>query len=146
MTRKRGMRVAVRAEMLRWARERAGFCGRDLERRVPQFPACVGGEKQPTLKQLENFAKDTHTPVGFLFLAEPPEEVVPIPDFRTVADTGVRLPSPDLLDTLYLSQQRQDWYRDFARAMSAAPLSFVGAVHVQDDVTHTAATIRAALG
>lgn len=140
------MRVAVRPKMLRWARERAGRGVRDLERRIPQFPAWERGEKEPTLKQLENFARATHTPVGFLFLAEPPEEVVPIPDFRTVADTGVRRPSPDLLDTLYLCQQRQDWYRDFARAMGEAPLPFVGAVHVQDDVAHTAATIRAALG
>lgn len=140
------MRVAIRPEMLRWARERAGRGVRDLERRIPQLPAWERGEKEPTLKQLEDFAKATHTPVGFLFLAEPPEEVVPIPDFRTVADTGVRRPSPDLLDTLYLCQQRQDWYRDFARAMGEAPLPFFGAVHVQDDVTHTAATIRAALG
>ena len=139
-------RVAVRPEMLRWARERAGRGVRDLERRIPQFPAWERGEKEPTLKQLENFARATHTPVGFLFLAEPPEEVVPIPDFRTVADTGVRRPSPDLLDTLYLCQQRQDWYRDFARVMGEAPLPLVGAVHVQDDVEHTATTIRAALG
>jgi len=50
------MRVAVRPEMLRWARDRAGYGARDLERRMPQFPAWVRGEKQPTLKQLEDFA------------------------------------------------------------------------------------------
>lgn len=139
------MRVAIRPEMLRWARDRAGAGARDLERRLPQFPAWVRGEKQPTLRQLEDFAKATHTPVGFLFLTEPPVETVPIPDFRTVADAGVRRPSPDLLDTLYLCQQRQDWYRNFARTAGEAPLPFVGTVSVRDDVIQTAASIRAAL-
>jgi Zn-dependent peptidase ImmA (M78 family) len=139
-------RVAVRPEMLRWACERVGSDVRGLAARIPQLPAWERGEKQPTLKQLESFAKATHTPVGFLFLPEPPDEALPIPDFRTIADARIRRPSPDLLDTLYLCQQRQDWYRDFARAMGERPLPFVGAVRAHADEVHTAATIRHALG
>lgn len=140
------MRVEVKPELIRWARERAGFELDTLAHRIPQLSAWERGEKQPTLKQLEGFAKATHTPVGFLFLAEPPVEQVPIPDFRTVADVAIRRPSPDLLDTLYLCQQRQDWYRDFMRSTGEAPLPFVGAAGVTDDVARTAATIRHALG
>jgi Zn-dependent peptidase ImmA (M78 family) len=140
------VRVPVRPEMLRWACDRAGYDLHDLAHRIPQLPAWVGGEKQPTLKQLENFAKATHTPVGYLFLAEPPEEPVPIPDFRTVADTRRPRPSPDLLDTVYLCQQRQDWYRDFARSMGDEPLPFVGSSRLGDDVTKAASAIRNALG
>lgn len=139
-------RVSVRSEMLRWACERAGYDVRDFALRFPQLPAWQRGEKQPTFKQLEAFAKATHTPFGYLFLTEPPEEPVPIPDFRTVRDARVRRPSPDLLDIVYLCQRRQDWYRDFARAQGDEPLTFVGAASVHDDVVQTAATIRAALG
>ena len=139
------MRVEIRPELLRWAYGRAGFALDTLTRRIPQLPAWERGEKQPTLKQLEGFAKATHTPVGYLFLPEPPVERVPIPDFRTVANERIERPSPDLLDTLYLCQQRQEWYRDFARSMGEVPLPFVGSVRTSDDVVRSAARIRDAL-
>jgi len=139
-------RVAIRPTMLRWACERAGLDIEALAHRIPQLPAWERGEKQPTFKQLEAFAKATHTPFGYLFLPEPPEEPVPIPDFRTMRDARVRRPSPDLLDIVYLCQHRQDWYRDFARAEGEEPLPFVGAANVNDDVVRAAAAIREALG
>jgi len=139
-------RLTIRPEMLRWACERAGFEIGALTRRIPQLPAWALGEKQPTLKQLEGFAKATHTPVGYLFLPEPPTERVPIPDFRTIASERIDRPSADLLDTLYICQQRQEWYRDFARSMGDPPLSFVGSVPAAADVVPTAARIRHALG
>ena len=140
------VRVPIPPKMLRWACERASLEVSDLVLRFPQLPAWERGEKQPTFKQLEAFAKATHTPFGYLFLPEPPEEPVPIPDFRTVRDARMRRPSPDLLDMVYLCQHRQDWYRDFARAEGEEPLPFVGGANVRDDVAQTAAAIREALG
>ena len=139
-------RVTVRPELLRWACERYGVDIGVMTQRFPKLPDWERGEVRPTLKQLEAFAKATHTPIGYLFLSEPPVERVPIPDFRTVANRRIRGPSPDLLDTVYLCQQRQEWYRDFARTMGEAPLDFVGSVRVKDDVVQTAARIRRALG
>jgi Zn-dependent peptidase ImmA (M78 family) len=139
-------RVAVKPELVRWARLRASLRLEALERRFPKLEAWEGGEALPTLKQLERFARATHTPVGFLFLDEPPVERVPIPDFRTMARGGpVERPTPDLLDTIYLCQQRQDWYRDFARAVGEEPLGLVGSARLGDDVVATAARIRDAL-
>jgi len=139
-------RVPVRPELIRWARERAGYGVDTLAGRFGKLDAWERGEVRPTLKQLEAFAKATHTPVGFLFLQEPPDERVPIPDFRTVANAHLGHPSPELLDTIYLCQQRQDWYRDFARSMHEPALDFVGSAHLDDDVVGTAATLRHALG
>lgn len=131
--------------MLTWARERSRLDMAYFDKRFPQLERWESGEAHPTFKQLESFAKATHTPVGYLFLAEPPREVVPIPDFRTVADASVRQPSPDLLDTVYLCQQRQDWYRDFARSAGDHRLQFVGSIRVGDDIVRSAAAIRKAL-
>ena len=83
--------------------------------------------KRPTLKQLEDFAKATHTPFGVLFLPERPEEQLPIPDFRTVKQGPLR-PSPELLDTIYAMQRRRDWLREERIEGEAEPLGFVGSV------------------
>jgi Zn-dependent peptidase ImmA (M78 family) len=140
------VRVAVRPEMFRWARERAGLGLGALASRFPSLDAWERGGVQPTLKQLESFAQATHTPVGYLFLPEPPVEKVPIPDFRTMGSERLERPSADLLDTLYLCQQRQEWYRDFARTEGESPLPFVGSVSLASGIEETAARIRGALG
>ena len=139
-------RVAIQPELLRWACERAGLASADLEHKFPLFSAWERGDAQPTLKQVEAFAKATYTPVGYLFLQEPPVEKVPIPDFRTVDNQYVGHPSPNLLDTIYVCQQRQEWYRNHARSMGETPLAFVGSATLRDDIVETAARIRSALG
>jgi hypothetical protein len=139
-------RVVIKPELLRWACERAGYAVADLEHRFPQLTAWERNDAQPTLKQVEAFAKATHTPIGYLFLQKPPIETIPIPDFRTMDNKHVGHPSPDLLDTIYVCQQRQEWYRDFARSTGEKPLPFVGSASVRDDVVGTAARIRAELG
>ena len=76
-------RVTVKPEILRWARERADRSVESLRSRFPRYERWERGEAAPTLKQLEAFAKATYVPVGYLFLSQPPEERIPIPDLRT---------------------------------------------------------------
>ena len=140
------MRVEVKPALLRWACERAGFDTGELAERIPQLPAWERGEAKPTLKQIEHLAKTVHAPVGYFFLQEPPVERVPIPDFRTVGNEYLNHPSPDLLDTIYICQQRQEWYRDFARSTGENTCSFVGTTDLTHDVETVAARIRHALG
>jgi Zn-dependent peptidase ImmA (M78 family) len=140
------MRVEVKPTLLRWARYRAGLDLDDLAGRFPRLADWESGERQPTIRQLEEFAKATRTPVGYLFLPEPPTERVPIPDFRTIGNRRIEHPSPDLLDTIYLCQQRQEWYRDFARSQGDESLRFVGSATLRNDVQETATLIRDQLG
>lgn len=140
------MRVEVKPELLRWARERSGVEIEALTHKFPRLFDWENGEAQPTLNQLEQFAKATHTAIGYLFLPEPPIEAVPIPDFRTVGNRHIAHPSPDLLDTIYICQQRQEWYADFSRSTHEDALSFVGSARLAGDIKDTAGAIRNALG
>ena len=140
------IRVEIKPELLTWARERAGLEDTALTHRFPKLHEWELGAAKPTLKQLEKFATATHTPVGFLFLQEPPVEAIPIPDFRTVRGQRIQRPSPDLLDMIYVCQQRQEWYRDFAKLERNSPLPFVGSVNLNSNVEKAAAAIRNVLG
>ena len=138
-------RVTVEPVLLRWASERSGLSADSLRRRFPKFETWENKETRPTFKQLEAFAKAVHVPVGYLFLSTPPDEVLPIPDLRTVEGRALDVPSPDLLDTLYICQRRQAWYVDCARSMGEEPLGFIGSTRVGDSAVAVAARMRDAL-
>ena len=139
-------RVSIQPALLRWARERSQRSAVELQKRFPQLEAWEQGNTLPTLKQLEAYARATRTPIGYLFLPEPPIEAMPVTDFRTIGDADVNRPSPDLLDMLYLCQQRQDWYRDEARTSGEPTLEFVGSIETSKDTITAAARLRDTLG
>ncbi len=136
------LRVPIKSELLRWARLRAGRTVDSLTRTFPRYEQWESGKLQPTLKQLERLAKTLHVPLGFLFLEAPPEENLPIPDFRTTPGAKLSQPSPELLETIYLCEQRQEWYRDYLISLGERPLPFVGSVTPEDDANTVATEIR----
>ena len=139
-------RVAANPLLVRWARERAGYSLDDLSESY-QVSQWEQGTLKPTFTELEKFSKKTHTPIGYFFLSEPPNERMPssISDFRVVGNAEIVNPSINLLDTVYLCQQRQDWYREEVIAAGEQPLSFVGSLTTSEDETRAAETIRSAL-
>ncbi len=139
------VRVPVEPTLLTWAADRSGIARDNLEKRFPKLQIWEAGELDPTFNQLQDFASATHAPLGFLFLPEPPVEHLPIPDFRTLKNSGVARPSPDLLDTIYLCQSRQDWYREHAVVEEYDPVPFVGSVSVDDPIVQVADKIRQAI-
>ena len=138
--------IAASIPVLRWAARRARLDDADLAARFPKWPLWLSDDAQPTLKQLEDFAHLSHTPFGYFFLPQPPALALPVPDFRTLRDEVLTEPSSELLDTLYLCQQRQDWYRDHARMHGLPVLSFVGSASVQEAAEAVAQRLRETLG
>ncbi|MCP9452225.1 MAG: ImmA/IrrE family metallo-endopeptidase [Nitrospira sp.] len=137
--------VAASVPVLRWAATRARLDESVLAARFKKWPQWLSGEARPTLKQLEDFARLTHTAIGYFFLPQPPTLALPVPDFRTLRNEALREPSSDLLDTLYLCQQRQDWYREHARLHRLPALPFVGSVSLQEPPEVVAQRLRETL-
>lgn len=141
------LRVPVEPALLSWAIERSGQDPEELYARAElrDLPLWQRREKSPTFKQLEKFARVTHAPFGYFFLSEPPDERVPIPDFRTVGNLNVDRPSPNLLSTIFLCQQRQEWYRAYAQTNGHEPLPYVGSVSVDSQAEPVADELRRTL-
>ncbi len=139
-------RVAINEGVLLWALDRAGLTPDLLQSKFPKIEQWISGESQPTLRQLESLAKTTRTPLGYLFLSQPPEERLPIPYFRTL---GNRLPtrlSPEFIDTVQMMQQRQEWLREFLIEEGQEALNFVGSSHIDEPALFIAERIRRTLG
>jgi Zn-dependent peptidase ImmA (M78 family) len=138
--------VPVKPELIRWAVERSGLPRQQLADQFPHLREWQSGARLPTLKQLEKFAKRTMTPLGYLFLPEPPAEELPLPDFRRVDDRPLGRPSPNLLDTIHDMQRRQQWMRDRLIEQGHEELPYVGSVTHHSHMESLANRIRTTLG
>lgn len=140
------MNLSIKPEIIRWARERAGLEIDDLLKPFPKFGEWEAGASSPTLSQLEKLARKVCAPLGYFFLPKPPEEKLPISDFRSVGDAPVQNASPDLLETVFSMQRRQAWYREFIIEEGATPLGFVGSASLRDNPSEVAGRMKTALG
>ncbi len=145
----RRQQITLTPEVLRWARERADLSQERLAEKMNVKPERVkewesAGEL--SIAQADRLAARTYTPLGYLYLSKPPEEPLPIRDFRTRGDGPPRRPSVNLLDTVYQMQRRQNWMRDDLIEGGADPLPFVGAYSLADCHTVVADAMRAELG
>lgn len=140
----------INPAMLSWARERSGIamdlfarkCGTS-EERLQQWE---DGAHDITFNQAMTFADKAHVPFGYLYLATPPVETLPIPDLRTLQGKGVQRPSAELLDLLKIMLQRQEWYREYLQQQFMGPAKLSGRFSSQDSVMTIVLDMRLKLG
>jgi hypothetical protein len=81
--------TAASIPVLRWAAKRAKLTSSILTSHFPNWSKWLRGEEQPTLEELEDFARLTEVPFGFLFLPKPPKHLLPNKKAYTVSVKGV---------------------------------------------------------
>lgn len=133
--------------MLKWARQRSGLDSISFAKFLNLKNPSVVNEWEQTgeirLTQLEKIAKKAYVPVGYLFLDTPPEDKLPIPDFRKTTDTNSGSgASSELIDTIRLCQFRQDWFEDKVIKESSKKLGFVHSAEINSSIQEIAASIR----
>ena len=137
--------VAIEKSVLLWALERSGRAFK-IEQRFPKLSEWLKGESMPTLRQLEDLAKATYTPLGYFFLPEPPVEQLPIPYFRTDKNQFMHQFSAELIETVQIMKRRQNWMRDYLIEQGHDPLPFVNSVDLAEDPSYVAQKMRKTLG
>ncbi len=105
--------TGINPDMLRWARERAGYSVEQVAHRRKVSSETVQqweeGESYPTWRQLEDLAhKDYHRATGFFFLDTPPDENTVSAEFRRLPDRALAALEPDTLYAIRQARIRQD--------------------------------------
>jgi len=121
-------RALIQKELLSWARARAGLDAADAAKGITtreKWEAWEAGTDFPSFKQALDAAKRLYVPFGYLFLNNPPDETLPLPDLRTKRAAGAK-PSPAFLDVIYDALRKQEWYHDYLLEQDADPAPFAG--------------------
>lgn len=121
------VRVKISPETLLWATERSGLNMDSLNDIYPKAIDWIKEESEPTVKQLESFAKKIHVPFGFLFLTEVPNEELPVTFYRS---NGKVIDNPPLVikDLVNQIKGKQEWLKDFLLENNYDRLKFIGAL------------------
>ena len=130
--------------MITWAIRRAGYQLDDFVEKFPKVLGWLNKVNQPTVNQLEDFSNKVHLPFGYLFLPEPPEELLPITFFRTGRGTTNQV-SLNVQETVRLLKYRQDWLSEYLQEAGEEPLPFVARFGLQNTPEEIAADIRTTL-
>lgn len=138
----------LQPSVLKWAREKASLTVEELAKKLQVPPASVlqwETDGRIPMSKIAPLAASTNLAFGYLMLPSPPNEVVPIADYRTIGNYRRNNPSGELLDVLYQSQLRQDWFRNYVIEGGGEKLPFVGSVDIGTPYKETARMIARTL-
>ena len=139
----------INPAILTWALQRSGIGATALAERLGTAASKVSswetGERKPTFRQARRMAEIMHIPFGYLYLPEPPEEDLPIADFRTLGDDPVRPLGAAFRDLLNDVLRKQLWYREYRQQQGDLPLGFIGRFDLNAPAAKIAADIRQTL-
>lgn len=142
-------KALINSEMLVWGSERAGVDAEALADRmgirIDRVHQWLSGEDSPTFRQAQEIAKALNLPFGFLFLDRPPEDVVALPDLRTVGSDPARNLDHNFKDLLKDILFKVDWFKEYLKEIDGDPLPFVGSFKLGDPTKAIAANMREVL-
>jgi Zn-dependent peptidase ImmA (M78 family) len=140
-------RISIPNERYSWAIQRAGLTVDGYVLSHPNVPLYewMSGEKEPTVKQLEAFAKSVNVPFGYLFLEKAPKEEVPFPMFRGDAGLSNHF-DLNVYDTVNSLQLRQDWLEYYLQENEIDTCKFIRSVTLKTPIGETVSKLRTMLG
>lgn len=139
------VRVTIQPAVLAWAVSRTGLSQSALLKQFPKIQEWEAGEERPTLKQAKDLAKKAHIPFGRLLLDVPTGDGVEVADFRTVRNEQLDTVSPELQEVMFASQNRLDWYAEYARDIGIEPPELFRTATISESAAVAASSIRDAL-
>lgn len=137
-------------DVLRWARDNAGYALADVARRLRTSEDRVRaweerGQRRPTLGQLRKIAAMYRRPLALFYLPEPPRSFEPMRDFRRLPGVA-RTESPALRLEIRKAWERREIALELLGDLDETPPEIPVAVTLDDNVEDVATRVRKWLG
>ena len=140
----------ITPSVLKWAREdRMGLTVEALAGQIGQKPQKVQAWEddtdRPTIRQAQKLAKALRIPLGYLYLSNPPDDPVPIADFRRLPGAAATM-SVDVREVIQDIRLKQERYKELVEGYGQPAVGLVGSQTIRDDPVIVAERLRATLG
>ena len=135
------VKIEIDSSILHWIIEKISNDNVD-NNTISLLNKWINGVTKPTFNQIEDVSKKTHIPFGYFFLKKPPEDELSLIHCRTINSTKMKNPSRNLIDTINIMSNAQEWMAEYNEDEGLDPLPFVGRFKNTDDPSIIAEDIR----
>lgn len=142
--------VAINPPLLVWAREESGYpverVAKGIQVKEERILEWERGERQPSMRQVENLAKLFHRPLSIFFLPTPPKLTPLAAEYRRLPKVTPGKESPELRLALRQMLLRRESALELMDDLGEPATPFALRAHQQEGAEAVAKRVRAALG
>ncbi len=142
--------IAVNPSLLAWARAESGYAldrvAKRLQVNEERVAAWEAGERQPTLRQVENLARFFHRPLSVFFMPRPPQLPPLATEYRRLPDVEPGQESPELRLALRQMLTRRENALNLMGELGEAIPEFSLRAHLQGSPIEVGQRLRQATG
>lgn len=139
----------INPAVLAWARTESGYpverVAERLQVKAERVEAWEHGEREPTLKQVENLARFYHRPLSLFFQPKAPASQPAAAEYRRLPGVTPGEESPELRLALRRMAARRETMLQLLGELGEAPPAFSLVAHLAEPPTVVAERLRAAL-
>jgi Zn-dependent peptidase ImmA (M78 family)/transcriptional regulator with XRE-family HTH domain len=140
----------INPHVLTWAREEGGWLpdqvAQSLHVKSERLAAWESGERQPTVRQVENLARFLHRPLSIFFLPSPPQLPPLATEYRRLPGVTVGAESPQLRLALRQMLNRREYALNLYGELGETMPVFDAVAHLSESAASVGGRLRARLG
>ena len=142
--------ITVNPSLLVWARAESGFGVDRIAKRLQvteeRVRAWETGDRQPTLRQLQELARFVHRPLGVFFMPRPPQVPILAAEYRRLPDVVPGQESPELRLALRQMLTRRENALNLMGELGEVVPEFSLRAHLQEPPARVGQRLRLAAG
>ena len=142
--------IAVNPSLLAWAREESGYATDRIAKRLQvkeeRVEAWEKGERQPTLRQVEELARFFHRPLSVFFMPRPPQLPPLAAEYRRLPDVEPGHESPEFRLALRQMLTRRENALNLMGELGELIPEFSLRAHLQESPAELGQRLRQAMG